>query len=161
MTARNGRRALITLVILILAEHTIVARTPEQLNDTIDFETSIGTIAAAVRSGDVAELELERYLMVEGSVAAVIVFDPAPETFQAVVELVSAEWEGLDSIAVDRVYVFLQGPGFADRISQRPSAVAGSEVIQINQDLLVIGPFVGTAQLADEELGVIQAVRLR
>lgn len=158
MTARDGRRTLAVLVLLLIG-HLVIARTPEQLEDTIDFDTSIDTIAEAVRSGTTVEIEPERYLMLEGSVAAVIVFDPTPETFQAVVELVSADWQGLQSIAVNRVYILLQGPVFADRVASRPTPDA--DTIQVNQELLVIGQFVGTAQLEDEELGVVQAVRVR
>jgi hypothetical protein len=160
MRAREGRRILAVLLIVLVGQ-LAVARTPEQLEDTIDFDTSLDTVAEAVRRGAIDQIEVERYLMVEGSVASIIVFDPNPDTYQAVVELVSARWQGLESIDVNRVYVLLQGPSFADRVLERPNPNAGPQAIQVNQQLLVIGPFVGTAALEDEELGVIQAVRAR
>ncbi len=145
----------------ILFSHAVPARSPEQLEDTIDFETSLETIAETVRTGQLEQIDPERYFMLTGSVASIIVFDPNPESFQAVVELVAGGWDGLDSISVSRVYVLLQGPEFAERVPERPRPGAEPGTIEVHERILVIGPFVGTAQLQDEELGVIQAVRIR
>ena len=136
--------------------------TPEQLEAVINFDASIDSIAALVRDQAYDEIDTTRYYILEGSVASTMIFDPNPETFQAVIELVSSAWQGLEEITVSHIYVLVEGPEYAARLPERLPRDPGPEIIQTNQELLVIGPFIGTAMLDETtEVAVIQAIELR
>jgi hypothetical protein len=127
----------------------------------IDFSISTADLVGLVRAERYDQIP-ELNLILQGSVASTMLLDPAEESYQAIVELVSSEWNGLESISVYRVYVLLAGPEFAGRVVERLPRDPGEEIIQINSELLVIGQFIGVADAPDgSALPVVQAVALR
>lgn len=136
--------------------------TPDEFRRVINFDDSIATLARLVRDQAFDRIDVTRYYVLEGSVASTQIFDPNPDTFQAVVELVASEWIGLEEIEVYHIFVLVEGPDFAARFPERLPRDPGPEVVQTNQRIMVVGPFIGTAMLdASTEVAVIQAVALR
>lgn len=154
-------RKVIPILFLVVAA-LAPAATPEEFNQIINFEDSIETLAELVRSQQYDQIDVERYFILEGAVASTQIFNPDPETFQAVIELVSSRWIGLEEIEVYHVYVLVEGPEYAVRLPQRLPRDPGPEIIQAQQRLVVVGPFIGTAMLNETlEVPVVQAVALR
>ena len=155
----------IIAILLVLVAVAAAGVTPEEFDAVVDFDASIESIASNVRRGLYDRIDVERYFVLQGTVASIQVFDPGTETFQALVELVSSEWEGLRSIRIDRIYVLVEGPDYAARFQESADARspdARSPLVTPNSDLMVIGPFIGTAlSETEEELAVIYAVKLR
>ena len=149
--------------ILLLAGTALAsAATPEQFEQIINFDDSIETLARLVSDQEYDRIDVDRYFILEGSVASTQVFNPDPQAFQAVIELVSSRWIGLERIEVYHAYVLVQGPEYAARLPERLPRDPGPEIIQTNQRLVVVGPFIGTAMLdADVEVPVVEAVALR
>jgi hypothetical protein len=146
----------------------IWAVTPEEFEAVVNVDASIADLARLVEQERFEEIDVERYYILEGSVAATWVFSSDPETFQAVIALAESRWVGLDRIEMYEVYVLVTDPAFAARLPERLPRDPGPEIIQTNQRLLVIGPFVGTApDLNNPEdpegglLAVVQAVTIR
>ncbi len=134
---------------------------PGDLSSVIDFSISTADLVELVRTEQYDRIPALN-LILQGSVASTTLLDPNEETYQAVVELVSSEWNGLESISVYRVYVLLVGPDFADRVVERLPRNPGDEIIQTNTELLVIGQFLGVADAPDGSvIPVVQAVAVR
>ncbi|TVQ17095.1 MAG: hypothetical protein EA382_19300 [Spirochaetaceae bacterium] len=154
-------------ILLVLVAVAAAGITPDDFETVVDFEASIESIASLVRRGLYDQIDVERYVVLQGTVASVQVFDADADTFQALVELVSSEWEDLRSIRVDRIYVLVEGPDYAARFQSPPTAGTPGQsgrvaLVTPNSDLMVVGPFIGTAlSETDEELAVIYAVKLR
>lgn len=154
---------LIVLIILVLIAPPAFSQvTREEFESVINFEDTVEILATQVRNGDYDQIDVNRYYLLEGSVASTQIFNPDPAAFQAVIELVSSEWVGLDRIEAYHIYVLVEGPEYAARLPERLPREPDPRVIQNNQRLVVVGPFVGTAMLdATTEVAVIQAVAIR
>ena len=134
---------------------------PADLSSVIDFSISTADLVELVRAERYEQIP-QLNLILQGSVASTMLLDPNEESYQAIVELVSSEWNDLESISVYRVYVLLAGPEFAGRVVERMPRDPGDEIIQTNSELLVIGQFIGVADAPDGSvLPVVQAVALR
>lgn len=131
------------------------------LSSVIDFSISTADLVELVRAERYDQIP-QLNLILQGSVASTMLLDPNEESYQAIVELVSSEWNDLESISVYRVYVLLAGPEFAGRVVERMPRDPGDEIIQTNSELLVIGQFIGVADAPDGSvLPVVQAAALR
>jgi len=149
-------------ILLLVVAALAPASTPEEFEQIINFEDSIETLAELVRSQQYDQIDVERYFILEGAVASTQIFNPDPEGFQAVIELVSSRWIGLEEIEVYHIYVLVEGPEYAARLPERLPRDPGPEIIQTQQRLVVVGPFIGTAMLNETlEIPVVQAVALR
>lgn len=136
--------------------------TPEDFERVVNFDATIESIAKLVEAEAFDQIDVERFYILEGSVASVQVYDPNPETFQATIELVSSEWVGLEEIEVYHILILLEGPRYADRVFERLPRDPGPDVIRTNQELTVVGPYVGLFTLDQVgEVAVIAAVELR
>ncbi len=154
-------RKVIPILLLVVAA-IVPAATPDEFDQIINFEDSIETLAELVRNQQYDQIDVERYFILEGAVASTQIFNPDPESFQAVIELVSSRWLGLEEIEVHHVYVLVEGSEYAARLPQRLPRDPGPEIIQTQQRLVVVGPFIGTAMLNETlEIPVVQAIALR
>lgn len=151
------------VVILLLAIAAVpLAAQPAELSGLIDFSIATQDLVELVQAGRFERIDPDRYLVLQGQVASTLVLDPNETTYQALVELVDSEWKGLESIAVYRIYVLLEGPEFSNRVVDPLPRDPGEEIIMTNSDLLVIGTFIGIADAADgSAMPVVQAVAIR
>lgn len=152
--------------LLFLIVSPVGAVTPEEFASVVNFDGSIEQLSSLVRSGREAEIDLERFYILEGAVASTIVFSADPATFQAVIELVESRWVDLRTVEMYRIYVVVTDPSFAARLPERLPRDPGPEVIRANQELLVVGSYVGTSPPLEsgdsaEQIPVIQAVAIR
>ncbi len=153
-------RKLMAFALLMTATVALPA-IPGELERVIDFDVSISTLSELVQTGQYDRIDTERHFILEGVVASIQVFDPEPDSFQALIEVVSSNWVGVERIEVHRVYVLVEGPQYAERLPERVPADPDPRIIRTNQRLLVVGPFIGTATLEAAEAPVVLAVALR
>ena len=165
---RKPIQLLFAVLLLVASAGTSLAQeepqfiTVEEFERVINFNAGLATIAKLVNEQAYDQIDIERFFILEGAVASTQIFDPNPETFQAVIELVASEWIGLEEIEVYHVYVLVEGPEYADRVFERLPRDPGPEVIRTNQELVVVGPFIGVSPHEQAgEVAVIAAVALR
>ncbi|MFP4113114.1 MAG: hypothetical protein ACOC1I_01480 [Spirochaetota bacterium] len=144
------------------AQETPSPVTPDQFERVINFADSIQTLSELVQEQRFDEIDLSRYFILKGTVASTQVYSPDPETFQAMIELVSSRWVGLEEIEVHRIFILVDDPSYAPRLPERLPRDPGPQIIRPNQELLVIGPFEGYGELEPDVLvPVVRAVRIR
>lgn len=150
------------LVALFAVGTVALFASPEAFNSVVDFSVSTADLVELVRSGRADEIDPEKYLILEGSVASTLLLDPNEETYWAIVELVAGEWIGLEEIEVYRVFVYLEGPQFSNRVVERMPRDPGPEIIQNNTDLTVVASFLGVTDGGDgTDVPVVGAIAVR
>ena len=149
-------------VLLLIVGAVAFAAPPVDFSSIVDFSVSTADLVQLTRSERYDEIDPDRYLILQGSVASTLVLDPAVETYQALVELVASEWTSLANIDVYKVYVLLEGPEFSNRVVDPLPRAPGPEIIQTNSQLLVVGVFIGVADDADGSvIPVVAAAAIR
>jgi hypothetical protein len=140
---RRGLRFVPTTLFLLLTASLVGAITQEEFDQTVDFTISISEIVQAVEEGTVNELLGERVVLLDGNVGSINIVDPNEQSFQAEIELVTGEWQGLTEVRAYRLIVLASGPRFAPRLPSRPPRNPGPEIIELNQHVLVAARFLG------------------
>ena len=149
-------------ILLLAVSVPVLADTIGDLEAVIDLEMTTARLANLTSAEAYDQIPIDRFFILQGSVASTVIYDPNPDTFQAVIELVDGKWVELQSIDIYRVYLLVEGPEYADRIFDRLPRDPGPEVIQTNQDLLVVGYLYGYSDAEDGSvLPVVQAVMVR
>ncbi len=149
-------------LLAVLLASPLSAATPEEFDSVVDFSTTLKDLSQQVQSDGGASVDPNRYLILEGTVASIMIADPNPDSYVAVVELVRGEWIGLEQINLFRVYVIMEGPTFAERLPLRMPRDPGPEIITTNSKLMVIGQFQGVDEGAGgEAVPVVRAAFVR
>lgn len=119
-----------------------------EFDEVVTFEESLKSLALAVR-GKAEPPPRDKVLIIDGIVSGVQVIDPEEESFRARIELVSGEWQGLDSIMMYKAYVDIAGPEFFRRVPSRANRRPTGGAIETNNRIVVAGRFQG--ETAKEE----------
>lgn len=155
--------SLVALTFLIISP--LGAITPEEFRSVVNADLSLQELATLVRDQRFEEIDIDRYYILQGSVASTQVYNPDPEAFEAVIELVDSQWIELDRIERFRVYVLVTDPSFASRLPARLPRDPGPEIIQTNQELLVIASFFNVipdlTNPGDELYPLVEAIIIR
>ena len=153
------------LVFTLLMISPVGAITPEEFRSVVNVEVSLQELAILVRDQRFDEIDIDRFYILQGSVASTQVYNPDPEAFEAVIELVDSQWIELDRIERFRVYVLVTDPSFAARLPERLPRDPGPEIIRTNQELLVIGSFFNVVpdltNPGDELYPIVEAIVIR
>lgn len=80
----------------------------------------------AEETTDVPRLPL---LLVDGYIASTTITDESEDSFQAQVEMVAGEWDGLSEVHAYRVQLILPGEEFRSRVPARPPRDPGRDQI--------------------------------
>jgi hypothetical protein len=156
------RKLIPFLLVVAIAAPAFTQVTRDEFESVINLDGTVKSLATLVSTGAYDEIDVDRYYVLEGSVASTQIFNSDPEAFQGVIELVSSFWVGLERIEAFHIYVLVEGPEFAARLPDRTPSTPDPRIIAPNQRLVVIGPFIGTAMLDETtEVAVIQAVAVR
>ncbi len=136
------RAALVTIVVLstmpLWAQDAPLPLTPEEFASLVDFGTSLEELNAAIETGRLDEYQ-DRIIVVDGTVASAMVYSPDPNDFYAEVELVGGRWIGLDAVDINRAYIVMMGPEFAERVPERPPREPVPGQIVRNSEIIVAG----------------------
>ena len=151
----------ITLLImpLILISAPLVQADREAFDDAVNFSLSLPRLHSGINRSP--ERIMGQTVLIDGIVSSITHYGTDETDFLVLVELVSADWEGLEEINLYRAYV-LFGPDFMDEFPPRPGRDPGPRVVPANSHVLVAGQ---VTQAVGEEGGsttaVIEAYHLR
>lgn len=152
----------IAVVLMFVVPFVAFGAGPDDFHATIDFEMSLSRLYELVQNNQYDLIDSDRYMILQGSVASTLVFDPNEETYLARLEIVDGKWVGPESITIYRVYVLLDGPEFATRVPDRLPRDPGPEVILTNSSVMVVGQFIDVQAEEDGSLSpVIEAIVVR
>ncbi|MFP4432060.1 MAG: hypothetical protein ACOCW6_05300 [Spirochaetota bacterium] len=131
----------------------------EAFDGAVNFSLSLPRLYSAVnRSPDRV---IGQTVLLDGIVASITHYGSDETDFLVLVELVTADWQGLEAINLYRAYV-LFGPDFMDEFPLRPSREPGPREVPANARILIAGE---VTQAAGEDDGtttpVVEAFRLR
>lgn len=131
----------------------------EAFDDAVNFSLSLPRLYSAVnRSPDRV---IGQTVILDGVVASITHYGTDETDFLVLVELVAADWQGLEAINLYRAYILL-GPDFMNEFPVRPSREPGPREVPANARVLIAGE---VTQAAVEEDGtatpVVEAFRLR
>lgn len=127
----------------------LFAQAATNLETQINFDLSLKDIVLLVESGKSSEIDMNKYIILEGVVTSREVLFADEENFEGRLGLSLGEWMGLEDIAVYQCFIQLQGLEFADRIPVRRSRNPNPAEISMNTRILVLGKYLGYSE--DEE----------
>jgi hypothetical protein len=137
---------------LCLAGVLLPSLEKENFDGLVDFSLDIKAISKIIQDPGFDLSAHGRAVIFDGSVAGIEVINPDPAEFAAEIELVGGEWEGLEKVSLYRVFVYVQGPEFARRLSgESPGAIAR------HNRVLVAGTIAGAYE---DETGALYALIL-
>ena len=155
----RSRRGVLLLPIILVSILPRVWADRESFDEVVNFSLSLQRLHSAInRSPDRI---IGQTVLLDGIVSSITHYGSDESDFLVLVELVSADWEGVEAINLYRAYV-LFGPDFMDEFPLTPSREPGPRVISSNTHVLVAGAII---QAAPEEDGsttaVVEAYHLR
>ena len=131
----------------------------DSFDEVVNFSLSLPRLHSAInRSPDRI---IGQTVLLDGVVSSITHYGEDESDFLVLVELVSADWDGVEAINLYRVYV-LFGPDFMDEFPLSPSREPGPRVIPSNAHVLVAGAV--TQAVAEEDgstIAVLEAYHLR
>lgn len=136
---RNG----FWLVLALLVVGNVYALDKEAFDAVVDFETTLADIpeiAATLERGEPID---ERVVLLEGTVSGTVTLVPDPEQFEAILFLLTGEWDGVEEMETYECYIRVVGPEFAERLPARRPREPAPGTILINSRVLVAGVIAG------------------
>ena len=141
---------------------SIGAQTSVDLVEQIDFDYSLKDIVLLVENGKSDEIDMGKFIILDGVVSSREVLFADEENFIGILELSYGEWEGLENVAMYNCYVQIQGLEFAPMIPVRRSRNPNPAEIALNTHILVLGRYIG---YSEDETGqkypVVEGVKIR
>ena len=135
MAKRFGGIAL--LAALCLAPLAAGAQERNGFDQVVDFSVTLKTLALNADNPQADFARQEKYLILNGTVTGVQLLNPEQATFQARVELVTGEWEGLEEVRSYRCFVLFEGPEFFRLLPKRKNP-ASAQQVGINDRVIVV-----------------------
>lgn len=134
----------------------------EDFQAVVNFSLTLERLNAAAQRG-VPLWEDDRLVILDGTVASIVVVDANQETFLAELVLVRGKWRDLEEVVMYRSIVQLRGPEFASLFSTgRRSRRPNPNALGPNTKVVVVGTITGLRE--DPESGpayVLDCVELR
>jgi hypothetical protein len=127
----------------------VSAQITTDLETQINFDLSLKDIALMVESGKSNEIDMDRYIILDGVVSSREVLYADEENFIGMLEISYGEWQGLEKVVLYKGFVQLQGLDFAAMIPVRRSRTPDPLEIALNTRILVLGKYLGYNE--DEE----------
>lgn len=131
------------LGVFLFASFSTWAQEPEALNiealeNVLDYESSLSDFQTAIQNN--TEISTDRFYLLSGTLTAITVFDPEPETFYAEGVFQNAEWMHDEIASYKAVFVFID-PQFSSRIPQRTPRQVEPDMIVANTRGIAICEF--------------------
>ncbi len=156
------KRNLLVLLIFFGSIAMLFAANQKDFDNTVNFSLNIEQIDTLVSQSKQAQIDRNRYLILNGAVASIEIIRPDEKDFLALVELVSGKWTGLEKVSLYRVYVILSGPEYFKRLPAQPPRTPEPGMIAVNDKILVVGTFADVGQAPDGKMvAVIRGDKVR
>ena len=149
--------------LLVIAATFLLAALPgsgidqAEFDQTVAFSLSLEEMHRQLQENAQELLSEEKAVVLDGVVASVTVLSQDQNNFQALVELVNGEWQGLEEVVMYRTYVVLHGTEFYNRIRSRENREPKGPRIQANARVLVAGRIANIVR-GEEEGSLIPVV---
>ncbi len=128
----------------------------------IDFDLSLKDIVLMVESGNSNDIDMDRYIILDGVVSGREVLYADEESFVGMFEISYGEWEGLESVAMYKCFIQVQGLEFASMIPVRRSRTPNPAEIALNTHILVLGKYLGyTEDETGQKYPVVEGLKIR
>ena len=149
-------------IVLVLLATPIVAQTapsdgaPNEIMSAQEFDSRLGfhstleSLNDLIQEQQSIESVANKIVIFPATVRSVIVRDPDPQNFYAELELVTGEWERIDSVSLYRGYLILIGSYFADTVTERPPRNPDPNLVYEGKRILVAGQ---VAQIGPDDAG--------
>lgn len=140
---RSLRRTACALLALGLAGALASAQSRAAFDKIVDFSVTLKTVSAAA-SGE-AVLPADRLLLLEGSIAEVVVLDDRPKSWKVRVTLAAGEWIGLDEVRGYRCWVTFAGPEYRQVFPAEAPDEPSPGYLPLRSRVLVLARAIGPA----------------
>jgi len=144
-------RAIGVVILLFLATPVLFSIDPGEFDAVADFSVTVKTLSQLDEAMAVAYGLMDRFLLLDGTVAAILILDPSEEDFLVQVELVSGEWIGLEEVRSYSCWVLFSGSRFAGMFPARVPRNPPPGVIKTNDRILVVAMALQTVEIAEGE----------
>ncbi|HUX52480.1 MAG TPA: hypothetical protein VMW73_16955 [Spirochaetia bacterium] len=152
----------VLFALLMSAGSLLYALDQKAFDSVVDFNLNVQQIDTLVSQSKQGEIDPGKFLVLNGSVASIEVIRPAEKDYLALVELVTGKWTGLEKVNLYRVYLILSGPGFFKRMPAREPVNPPSDMIAVNDQIMVVGTYADVGQAPDgKNVAVIRGLEVR
>jgi len=138
------------------------AELTSRYRDLVSFDYELEDLASLVNEGRSRDIPKDRILIINGTVSSRQLIDPTEESYFAILELSSGDWEDEEELRLYRCYIQLIGPSFAGTVPDPQSRTIDPKEVPLHADVLLIGRYLG---YGEDETGdtfpVLEAVDLR
>lgn len=141
---------------------SLSAQVSVDLEEQIDFDLTLKDIVLMVDSGQSNEIDMDRYIILDGVVSGREVLYADEENFVGMLELSYGEWEGLEKVVMYKCLVQVQGLEFAPMIPVRRSRTPNPAEIALNTNVLVLGKYLGYSEdESGQKYPVVEGIKVR
>jgi hypothetical protein len=140
------------LILFILGLSSASAQSIQDFRDVADFSVTLENLEAFALETLHGDAEADKFIILNGAVASITPIDPSEESFVAVIELVGGDWVGLERVEIYKCFLQVEGPDFFTRLPRRAPSNPGPEIIQINQEVMVLGKVIDLLPLDQENV---------
>jgi hypothetical protein len=156
------RKIVIFLIFAGLLALPLTADVKEDFDSVVDFNITLEEIDRYYEVNGVVPPFTDKLLVVEGAISTLEVLSEEPESFLALVEIVSGEWLGMEDVKMYSCLVLLQGPEFAERIPKRRSRREVPNQINPNSHVLIVGRIIDVApEWGEHPIAIMEGFYLR
>jgi hypothetical protein len=125
--------------IILLFGLNLSALDQKDFDKVVDFSVTLKELHELVQNKNFTPAAFTKYFIISGSVASINPINPAEENFLAELETVNGEWKNLDSVAMYKAFVYVQGRDFYRRIPSRTVKAQPGLSIEQNRQVIVAG----------------------
>ncbi len=156
------KRAIGVVILLFLATPVLFSIDPGNFDAVADFSVTVKTLSQLDEATASAYGLMDRFLLLDGTVANILILDPAEENFLVQVELVSGEWIGLEEVRSYSCWVLFSGPRFAGMFPARVPRTPPPGVITANDHILIVAMALQTVEIAEGETAwILEGIHAR
>jgi len=150
------------ILFLFFILFSLSAQINNDADTMINFDLTLKNIVQMVESGNSNDIDMDKYIILDGIVSDREVLASDKENFVGILEISYGEWEGLENVAIYKCLIQLQGLEFASMIPARRSRTPNPEEITLNTHLLIMGKYLGYSENDDGgKIPVIEGYKLR
>jgi hypothetical protein len=125
--------------IILLFGMSLSAIDQKDLDKIVDFSVTLKELYELVQNKNFAPASFAKYCIINGSVSSINIINPEEGNFLAELETVSGEWKNLDSVAMYKAFIYVQGKDFYQRVPSRKVKALPGLSIEPNRQVLVAG----------------------
>ncbi len=152
----------IFIFFFLILTFSLSAQDTMDLEKQLDFDLTLKDIVLMVDSGQSNDIDMDRYIILDGVVSGREVLYADEENFVGMLEISYGEWEGLENVVMYKCLVQVQGLEFASMIPVRRSRTPNPAEIALNTNILVLGKYLGYSEdESGQKYPVIEGIKVR